>query len=258
MAWFERNGIRLYYEVHGQGRPLVLTHGASWDHGQWAPQVSAFEGEYQVIVWDVRGHGQSDLPPGLVDADDFHRDLVTLLDHLALPRATLGGLSMGGHISLRTAARYPERVTGLVLIGTPFTNGYNWYERLAMPVNRFSQRLMPMSLIARSQAQALSKRPAVQAYAEAATSQLSHDRWVRLWNAITRMESRADLARISCPTLILEGDGDWLTHRQQAEMAASIAGAQHQIILDAGHGTNLDSPEAVNQAMAEFLAGLAW
>ena len=254
MAWFERDGVRLYYEAHGQGLPLVLTHGAGWDHGQWAPQVPALGTEYQVIVWDVRGHGQSDLPPGPVDHDDFHRDLVALLDHLALPRAVLGGLSMGGHISLRTAARHPERAAALILVGPPFTNSYNWYERLVMPVNRFSQRLMPMSLIARSQARALSDRPAVQAYAEAATAQLSHDRWVRLWDAVTRMESRADLPRIACPALILEGEGDWLTHRQQAEMAASIAGAQHRMIPNAGHATNLDNPEAVNEVMAEFLA----
>jgi pimeloyl-ACP methyl ester carboxylesterase len=70
------------------------------------------------------------------------------------------------------------------------------------------------------------------------------------------MESRADLPRIACPTLILEGDGDWLTHRQQAELAASIAGAQHRMIPNAGHATNLDNPEAVNQAIVEFLAGM--
>jgi pimeloyl-ACP methyl ester carboxylesterase len=152
MAWFERDGVRLYYEVRGQGLPLVLTHGASWDHGQWAPKVAALVPEYQVIVWDVRGHGQSDLPPGPVDHDDFHRDVVALLNHLALPRVALGGLSTGGHISLRTAARHPERAAALILIGTPFTNSDNWYEQLAMPINRFSQRLMPISLIARSQA----------------------------------------------------------------------------------------------------------
>lgn len=254
MAWFEHDGVRLYYEVHGLGLPLVLTHGASWDHDQWAPQVAALAPQYQVIVWDVRGHGQSGLPPGPVDPDDFHRDLVALLDHLALPRAVLGGLSMGGHISLRTAARYPQRAAALILIGTPFTNSYNWYEKLLVPVNRFSQRLMPMSLIARSQARILSEQPAVREYAEAATSQLNHDRWVRLWNAITHMESRADLPRIACPALILEGDGDGLTRRQQAEMATGIAGAQHQIIPNAGHATNLDNPEAVNQAMVKFLA----
>jgi pimeloyl-ACP methyl ester carboxylesterase len=253
MGWFERDGVRLYYQLHGQGLPLILTHGASWDHGQWAPQVAALAPQYRVIVWDVRGHGQSALPPGPVDADDFHRDLVALLDHLALPRAVLGGLSMGGHISLRAAARHPERAAALILIGTPFTNSYNWYERLFVPVNRLSQRLMPMSTIARSQARAMSDRQEVRAYAQATAGQLSHDRWVRLWNAVTRMESRADLPRIACPTLILEGENDWLTHRQQAELAASIAGAQHRIIPDAGHATNLDNPEAVNRAIAEFL-----
>ena len=70
------------------------------------------------------------------------------------------------------------------------------------------------------------------------------------------MESRADLPRIACPTLILEGEGDWLTHRQRADMAASIAGAQHRMIPNAGHATNMGNPEAVNEAMTEFLASV--
>ena len=61
MAWFDHDGVRLFYEVHGQGQPLVLAHCASWDHLQWASHVAALAPEYQVFVWDVHGRGQSDL-----------------------------------------------------------------------------------------------------------------------------------------------------------------------------------------------------
>jgi 3-oxoadipate enol-lactonase len=254
MPFLEINGARLYYQVDGQGTPIVFSHGASWDHRQWRPQVEALAQDLQVVVWDIRGHGRSTLPPGPVDPKAFSQDLIALLDHLELPRAVLCGLSMGGHISLQTAAWHPDRVAALILIGTPFTNSYNWYERLAKPINRLSQRLMPMPLIARWQAQAMARHePTIGQYAEQATLQLTHDRWVRLWDAISRMESRDNLSKIRCPTLILEGDGDWMTHRQQAAMATQIVGSQHQIITDAGHATNLENPLAVNQAIAEFL-----
>lgn len=141
-----------------------------------------------------------------------------------------------------------------MLIGTPFTNAYNWYERLFVPVNRWSASLVPMSLFARLQAQMLSKHnPAVRDYAEKATRQLTHERWLRLWNAITRMESRDDLARISCPTLVLEGEDDWMTHRQQAYMVQHIRQATHHIVPKAGHVTNVDNPEAVNSLIDAFL-----
>ena len=255
MPSLEANGVRLYYESSGHGPAIMFTHGASWDHCQWAPQVAAFHHRYHVIVWDVRGHGQSTLPDGPVDADDFNRDLIAVLDHLGISQAALCGLSMGGHISLQTAARYPDRVKALILIGTPFTNTYNWYERLFAPINRWSSRFVPMSLFAWLQARMLSRHnPAIRAYVEQATRQLHHERWLRLWQAITRMESRELLANIRCSTLILEGAHDWMTRRQQAHLVRHIRHTTHHLIPWAGHATNRDNPVAVNQRIAAFLA----
>ncbi len=216
MPTFISNKASLYYEMHGDGPALVFTHGASWDHRQWQPQVEHFRQSYRVIVWDVRGHGQSSLPPGPVDPDVFSHDLVNLLDQLGIEKAVLAGLSLGGHISLQTAARFPGRAAALVLIGTPFTNTFNRYERIAVPINRFSQRLMPMPLIAWSVGAYLGgKMPEVRRYAAAAIRQIPHKNWVRLWDAVTRMESADLLGKISCPTLLLEGEHDSLVHRQQ-------------------------------------------
>lgn len=256
MALFETDDATLHFEVHGTGPVLVLTHGASWDLRQWTPQIEAFEDDHTVVVWDVRGHGRSSLPPGPVDAESFTSDLIALLDHLSVDRAVLGGLSLGGHISLRTAARHPDRVRGLVLIGTPFTNAFNRFERLAMPLNRWSTRVLPMSWQAGLQARVLSDVAATRAYAADATGSIPHDHWVRLWDAISRMESRPDLERIACPTLVISGGQDRLAGRQQKALVAGVAGAEHVVIPGAGHGTNLDAPEAVNAAIRQFLAAL--
>ena len=146
MPVYKGREVDLYYEVKGEGKPLVFTHGASWNHKQWRPQVDAFSRRYQTVVWDIRGHGASSLPHGKVDSEDFSRDLADLLSELGIEQATLCGLSLGGHISLQTAVRYPEKVAALILIGTPFTNAFNWFERMFVPVNRLTSYLMPMSL----------------------------------------------------------------------------------------------------------------
>ncbi len=254
MPSFESNKATLFYEFAGTGRPLVFTHGASWDRRQWDKQVDYFKDRYQVITWDVRGHGDSTLPEGPVNPEDFSKDLIALLDHLEIDKAILCGLSMGGHISLQTAIRYPERVEGLVLIGTPCTNSFNLYEKLVVPINRFSIKLIPMKTTAKLLAKTLSKfNPDNAQYILETVSKIPHNNFNRLWHAITGMESKDDLHKVKAPTLILVGDHDNLTSRQQKYIQQNIADSELKIIKNAHHSTNLDNPKDVNQAIAEFL-----
>lgn len=244
----------LYYEVHGEGHPVIFTHGASWNHKQWEPQVQFFAERYKTIVWDVRGHGYSSLPEGKVDSETFSKDLIALMDHLEIKRAVLCGLSMGGHISLQTAIRFPERVEALVLIGTPFTNAFNWFEKCFVPFNRWSSRMIPMRLTGRIQAAMLSKyNPDNRAYIEEAFNMLTQERWLRLWDAITRMESREHLDHVQCPVLLLQGEHDTMIKRQQKYMHSKIRNSELHIIPRAHHATNLDNPNAVNEQISRFL-----
>ncbi|MCK0473257.1 alpha/beta fold hydrolase [Halalkalibacter sp. APA_J-10(15)] len=255
MPTITSNNVTLYYENQGEGKPIIFTHGASWNHKQWHPQVKFFSNHYQTVVWDVRGHGQSSLPVGKVDSEDFSKDLITLLDHLNIEKAILCGLSMGGHISLQTAIRYPERVEALILIGTPFTNSFNWYEKLLVPINRFSTRLIPMKVAGRIQANMLSKfNPHNKNYIEEAFNMIEKNNWTRVWDAVTRMESGTDLVKVKCPTLLLQGDHDTMIMRQQKAMLEKITHSQLKIIKDAHHATNLDNPEEVNRVIQEFLS----
>lgn len=248
------NGVELYYEVVGTGKPIIFTHGASWNHKQWKQQVDFFSQFYQTIVWDVRGHGKSTLPEGRVDSEDFSKDLIGLLNHLNIESAVLCGLSMGGHISLQTAIRYPKRVSSLILIGTPFTNTFNLYEKLTVPINRLSSRFISMKSLAKLSANALSKfNTENKAYILEAVQMIPHKNWTRLWNAITRMESGDDLHKVECPTLLLCGEHDSLTMRQQKYMAKHIQNSTLKIVHQAHHATNLDNPQQVNEYMKLFL-----
>ena len=256
MATFESGGATLHYEEAGVGPALVFTHGAALDGRMWREQVERFADRYRVVAWDVRGHGRSTLPDGPVDPADYSADLVALLDRLGLRSAALCGLSMGGHISLQAAIRYPERVAALALIGTPCSNSFNWFERTCVPINRWWMEHLPINLSARMMAGSLLASPNAEAkaYLYEAMSSIPRERFGRLWRATTSMESRDRLGEVACPTLIMIGDKDKLTGRQQAFMRERIAGSRMVVIPGAGHATNLDNGAAVNAELDAFLS----
>ncbi|MDO7786204.1 alpha/beta fold hydrolase [Desulforamulus aquiferis] len=254
IPYFNSNNSTLYYEISGEGYPILFTHGASWNHFQWKNQVNYFKNYNMVITWDVRGHGYSSLPEGPVDSEDFSADLITLMDHLNVKEAILCGLSMGGHISLQTAIRYPDRVKGLILIGTPCSNTFNLYERIFVPINRFCSKWLSMKTSVKLQAKMLSKfNSSNYQYIVEAFSMIPHNNWIRIWSAVTRMESKYDLHKVKCPTLILIGDHDYMTNYQQPYIHQHIKGSELKTIPNAQHSTNLDNPATVNQEIQTFL-----
>lgn len=256
MPYFEHRGAKLHYEERGTGQALVFLHGASWDLRQWQRQMAHFSPRYRVVALDARGHGQSTLPPGPVPPEIFWDDVKALLDHLAISQAVLCGLSLGGHTALQTAIHAPERVKALILLGTPCTNRFNAFERICVPINRACMGWMPMKWSAWCIAAALGgSSPAARAYIRQVVSAMDHDVFNRVWKAATTMESRPGLCQITCPTLLLIGDRDKMTGRQQAFLHQSIAGSTLVTIRHANHGSNLDNPDQVEAEMEAFLAG---
>ena len=112
------NDIELYYEIHGQGYPVVFLHGFAGTVNMWQPQMPVLSQQYRFIVYDARGHGQSESPPDIeqYSADIVVEDLFQLLTNLAIEKAVVGGLSIGGYESLRFYLRHPENVAALILM----------------------------------------------------------------------------------------------------------------------------------------------
>ncbi|MBE0569390.1 MAG: alpha/beta fold hydrolase [Deltaproteobacteria bacterium] len=108
-------GIRTYYETHGTGFPLLLINGLGSDHLEWLFQLPAFEPHFRVVIFDNRGTGKSDVPPGPYNSAQMADDSVALLEFLRIPRAHVLGVSLGGMIAQEVALRHPERVDRLVL-----------------------------------------------------------------------------------------------------------------------------------------------
>lgn len=112
------NGISLAYERCGKGAPLVLVHGFPLDHTAWQALVPSLEADFDLLLPDLRGFGQSDAPEGAYTVEQMATDLAGLLDALGIEKAYLAGHSMGGYVSLAFARLSPQRMLGLGLLGS--------------------------------------------------------------------------------------------------------------------------------------------
>jgi pimeloyl-ACP methyl ester carboxylesterase len=120
MPKINRGGVDIYYEVHGSGPPLLLTHGYSSTSGMWQGQIEALSEHYKLVLWDMRGHGQSDYPsdPAAYSEALTVADMAALLDEVGAAKAIVGGLSLGGYMSLAFYRSHPDRVRALLIIDT--------------------------------------------------------------------------------------------------------------------------------------------
>src|SRR5215212_11916286 len=120
MPKINRDGVNIYYEVHGDGPTLLLTHGYSSTSGMWQGHVAALSKHHKLVLWDMRGHGQSDYPadPAAYSEALTVADMAALLDQIGAKTAIVGGLSLGGYMSLAFYRSHPERVRALLIIDT--------------------------------------------------------------------------------------------------------------------------------------------
>src|SRR5690348_461631 len=110
MAMLARAGVNIYYETHGAGPVILLSHGYSATSQMWRGKIEAFSKKHKLVLWDMRGHGRSDYPEdqSLYSEEATVADMLALLDKLGAKTAIVGGLSLGGYMSLAFHASHPE------------------------------------------------------------------------------------------------------------------------------------------------------
>lgn len=251
MPTLDRDGAKIYYEDHGSGPAILLTHGYSATSAMWSGQAEAFADTHRVISWDLRGHGQSDSPP----SDDQYAepivvdDMAALLDHCGVERAVIGGLSLGGYLSLGFWLKYPERTRALMLFDTG--PGY----KKAEPREGWNQ-------MAEERARELEAK-GLEALGRGAEVRLSRHRSAEglaraARGTLRQFDARVieSLPQIDVPALVLVGEKDKPFLAATNYMASKIPGARHVVIPGAGHASNIDQPEAFNAAVRSFLDAL--
>jgi pimeloyl-ACP methyl ester carboxylesterase len=247
------DGVTVAYEVHnpqGSGVPILLTHGFGATAGMWDRNVDALSVDRPVIVWDMRGHGSSDAPK---DMDRYSEqisvaDMAAILDAAGVDRAVLGGMSLGGYLSLVFHLVYPQRVAALALVDTG--PGYRndrarakwnaWVERRAQQLERGE----PATDFSAEVAQAVHEHP--EGLPRAARGVMAQ----KDARVITSLDT------ITVPTLVVVGadDTDFLASADY--MHRRIPNSRKVVIDNAGHAANMDQPETFNAAMRELLEQL--
>jgi 3-oxoadipate enol-lactonase len=260
------NDTRLYIEDTGGRGPVVLfSHGLLYSCRMWDAQVPSLRGRFRCISYDHRGQGQSEVPGGGYDMESVAEDAAALIRVLGVPPVHFVGLSMGGMVGMRVAARHPELVRSLVLLDTSADpeppKNLPRYRMLTFIERWLGPRLVVGAVMK------IMHGVTVRADPSRAADLLSvRDRFIAMnrigavraiHGVLSRKGVKDELKNIRVPTLVMVGEEDTATVPAKAEAIASgIAGAKLVRIPRAGHLSPIDNPGFVTEQLSGFLGAL--
>jgi pimeloyl-ACP methyl ester carboxylesterase len=252
--------IEMAYDEAGSGAPVVLLHGYPFNRSMWREQAAALKDSYRVITPDLRGHGETTSTIEPATMDEMARDVAALLDKLDVERAALGGLSMGGYVTLAFYRRFPLRVRALILADTrpqaDTPEARSNREEQAKKILKEGMQSIADDFLKKVLTPAtISERPEI---AERVREMILKTDTRGAAAALRGMAARHDqtdfLQEIFAPALILVGSEDKLTPPSDAEvMKREIRGSRLSVIEGASHLSNLERPLEFNHALKSFL-----
>lgn len=258
------NGVRLFYEDSGQGPAIIVLHGYTGSHKDWAAQIPVLAEHYRVVSMDHRGHGKSEAPSSASDysVKIMAEDARGLLRHLGIDRSCIMGHSMGGFMALELVLAYPEMVSALVLVDT--SSGE--FERAP----GYAELRAQLDELARTQGmeaafehnaannpmtmEHFERHPERREISKQKMLETSVDGYVYVADSFSRWESLTHrLAEIEAPTLIVVGDEDAPFIKPSRVMKESIANSKLAFISGSGHSPHEEVPVAFNDVLLSFL-----
>jgi 3-oxoadipate enol-lactonase len=251
------DGVKLWYQLEGSaGAPtIVLSNSLGTSLEMWDAQMPALLQRFQVLRYDTRGHGRSDVPPAPYRVDRLGRDVVALLDACGLARAHFCGLSMGGMIGMWLAREAPDRVERVALCNTSARIGPPevWDKRIEA-VRAGGMTVIVGGVIERWFTPAFRERaPAEVERIAAMLRGMPPDGYIAACTAIREMDQRAQLGSIGVRTLVIAGAVDQATPAADGKWAAEqIPGARY-VELAAAHLSNIEAADAFTAALVDFL-----
>jgi len=255
---------RLWVEDSQDGDEVVcFSHGLLWSAGMYGPQVDVLRARYRCVAWDHRGQGRSDVPAGdEASIEDCTDDAIALIESLDVGSVHFVGLSMGGFVGMRVAARRPDLVKSLALLETaadpePAAN-IPKYKRLNLAARWLgvpgwlAKKVLPIMFAPSFLADPARAEDVKEMTRRMQTNKKSVYKAV---NGVIRRKGCTDeLSRIRCPTLVLRGTEDQAIARERSmALVEAIEGATWVEIEGAGHTSTLEQPEAVTRALLEHL-----
>ena len=255
------DGVELHYDERGSGPAVVFSHGLLWSGAMFDAQVAALSSSYRCIAYDHRGQGRSATSPEPYDMERLTADAATLIEKLGATPCHFVGLSMGGFVGMRLAARRPELVRTLTLVESAADGEPRWnvpkYRAMALVARRFGFRPLAgavMKIMFGRTFLGDATRAELRARLRAELVALDPARTEAALDAVIRRRPILDeLARIRLPVQVLHGDEDRAIVLPRArQMAQAIAGARLVVIPRAGHTSSVEEPDAITRALRAF------
>ncbi|WP_267643211.1 alpha/beta fold hydrolase [Haloarchaeobius amylolyticus] len=243
----------------GDGPPLVLCHGTLMDRTMFDPQVEALSDQYRVVAYDTRA--RTDRYADSYDLYDLADDCAALMDALDIDSCVLGGMSMGGFMALRFAERYPDRVDGLVLIdltaGTHSDDEIQQYRSMiesAREAEELSADLADVVKHILFGETTLMENPAlVETWVDRWLTYPGEAVYQEVDSWLERPDFTDELADIDVPALVVHGEEDVALAPDRSDALVEQLDARRELIPAAGHSSNVENPDPVNEAIREFL-----
>lgn len=265
MPTAERGGTKIYYEVRGEGPPLVLVEGLGYGIWMWRGQSPALESKFRLILFDNRGVGRSSPLPGPYSAPEFARDALAVLDAEGIDRATILGASMGGAIAQSMAALAPDRVSGLVLACT-LPGGP---DSQPMPVETWTaisrqvpgesepDRLRRTMAVAMTPGFPREHSDVVEAIiADRLVSPTDGTQWMYQAMSLRDFDAVSSDTRLTCPVLVTTGTEDRVVPWTNSLLLYKLI-PRASLVLFRGqnHLHLIERPAEFNDAVTRFLTG---
>jgi len=264
MPYIDANGVKLFYTDQGNGpETIVFAHGLLWSHKMFEAQVGFLKDKYRVIAYDHRGQGQSEAK-GPYDMEIVAEDAAELIKALGLGSVHFVGLSMGGFVGMRVAARHPELIKTLILLETssnaepvenlPKYKALNGVVKWVGILPFVANQVLPIMFAASWLSNPVNKEKIQRWKSELRSNKKSITGPVE--GVIYRKGVEDELSKISCPTMIVVGDEDVATKPEKAKfIQMGISRSILHMITGAGHSSCIEKPTEVNRLIGDWLEG---
>jgi pimeloyl-ACP methyl ester carboxylesterase len=263
MAEVQLSTTKLFYIKEGRGQEtIVFSHGLLWSHKMFEDQIDFLKKKYTIIAYDHRGQGQSEVTSGEYNIDMLTQDAAELIEKIVMKPIHFVGLSMGGFVGMRLAARYPEKIKSLILLETsanpePVEN---------LPKYKFLNAIVKWLGVIPTVAKRVMKIMFAESWLKNPQNKDDYKRWLNelktnkksisksVEAVIYRKGVEEEIRNIQCPTMVVVGDEDVATKPEKAKfIQMSIPSAKLHIIPGAGHSSSIEKPDQINKLIMEWL-----
>lgn len=264
MPHIQLNNIKLFYIQEGEGKEtIVFSHGLLWSHRMFEEQIEFLKKRYTVIAYDHRGQGQSEVNSSPIDVDVLTEDVLELIDKLVGQPVHFAGLSMGGFVGMRLAARYPEKVKSLILLETsanaepvenlPKYKFLNGVVKLFGVIPMVASKVMPIMFAQSWLENPKNKEASKKWMKELQSNKRSITKSVEA--VIYRKGVEDEIRNIKCPTMVVVGDEDVATKPEKAKfIQMAIPNATLHMVPGAGHSSCIEKPDEINRLIGDWMS----